>query len=1220
MNTSKIKAYAPRARRDFIQAVTDKANILGLSAKDILPEEVKGDIAVIGGRPFPKSVEQLRQKIIHRIEVEGFNQVMESVAYTWFNRFMALRYLELHDYLDHGYRVLSNRSGSETPEILEKAAEVNLPGLDKEKVIELRLAGNKDNELYQMLIVAQCNALHRAMPFLFEPINHETELLIPENLLHSSSPIRKMVNEIDEEDWKEVEIIGWIYQFYISERKDELMKAKKPYKADEIPAVTQLFTPNWIVKYLVQNSLGRQWLATYPDSPLREKMEYYIEPAEQEPEVKRQLEEITPKELNPEEITVLDPACGSGHILVEAYNIFKEIYLERGYRLRDIPRIILEKNLYGLDIDDRAAQLAGFALLMKARADDRNILGNGDPPRINVMAIAGSEGIDAERIANALIHDKSRPLVSDSDLFPETKSQKVLTAKEKTEVSKRDIIDLIELFKLGKTLGSLITVPEKTENNLRKIQPLLKEKLESRDLFTQEAAKTLQPFIQQAISLSKKYDCVMTNPPYMGNKYFNKILKQEMISNFKEGKNDLCGCFIIRSLTFTKTFGSISMITIPNWLFISGFEDLRKMVIEKCFIDSLIHIGRGVWGADFGSCSYTLRNYRLKEYKGTFRKLFNKLSIVSNNDLLREKYFRAENYLASTADFQKIPGYKISYWMDKKTINIFDNSNLLFEVAGIKQGLATGDNTRFLRFWYEVASEKIGFNIPNQSEASIFDKKWFPYNKGGGYRKWYGNFEFVVDWADDGYEIRNLFDKDGKILSRPQNREYYFKRSISWSKVTIGQISFRFIPQGFIFDVAGCSIFPNEDLDFYKILGQLNSKVINIFLSDISGSVNYEVGDISNVPFDRDLISSNGKIVFIANEAIEIAKLDWDSFETSWDFRTLPWAGGKLKGKSARESFENWKRYSIEQTRRMKELEEENNRIFIEVYGLQEELTPEVPEEQITLAVNPKYRYGNNYSEEELWQRFREDSVKELISYAIGCMMGRYSLDEPGLVYAYSGNEGFDPSRYKTFPVDADGIIPIMDEEWFSDDAANRFVEFLKAVWSPETIKENLDFVAESLGQKKEESSLETIRRYLNNEFFKDHLRTYKKRPIYWLFSSGKYKAFECLVYLHRYNEATLSRMRSEYVTPLQGKLNARIEYLENEKESAKSASAQKKLQREIDLLRKKQAELSAFDDELRHYADMRINLDLDDGVKVNYAKFGNLLAEVKTVTGDKGD
>jgi len=1183
MNKSKLKSYAPAARREFIQAVTDRAHFYGLSenTSEIQPVEEKGDVAFIGGRPFPRKIAAQRKNLEQRIEREGFSQVMEAIAYTWFNRLLALRYMEIHGYLDHGFRVLSNPSGNPIPEILEQAAHFQLPGLDKDKVVELKLDGNKDAELYRMMLVAQCNALNTAMPFLFERIDDETELLFPNNLLHSDSLIRKLVTEIDEEDWQQVEIIGWLYQFYISEKKDQVIG--KVVKPEDIPAATQLFTPNWIVKYMVQNSLGRMWLATYPKSSLKGKMEYYIEPAEQTEEVKAQLAAITPKELNPETITLLDPASGSGHILIEAYDLFKEIYLERGYRSRDIPRLILEKNLYGLDIDDRAAQMTGFALLMKARADDRNIL-RENPPRLNVMAIQGSEGIDAESISNALLKEKTYSIVNGpSTLFPETILQPVLTATHMSGIDKNDIRDLLELFSEGKAFGSLIQVPKKIAGKLNKLANLVESSLQSPDMFIQKAANTLLPFVRQAMVLAGQYNCVVANPPYMGKNYYYSKLKAFSKTNYPSSHSDLYSMFIERNSKLTKPYGMYGMITIPNWMFLSSFSNFRAMIQSSLRIQSLIHNGRGVFGSDFGSCSFVIFNCKISKYIGRYKRLFDKSAAILDSDELANRFISGiGEFTVSQDEFDKIPGYPIAYWLKDSVRDAFSKFPAIGNDA--KKGTTTGENARFLRQWYEV--DKLRF--------SRFDgSKWFPMTKGGEFRKWYGNFEAVIDWENDGLEIRNFKDEFGQLRSRPQNLHANFKEAITWNDVSIAMFSARYVPEGFVFNAVGPMIVGSN---LYHRIAMLNSVVNAEFLKFLCPTMKFEVGAIALLP----IADNHNSIAMInAEEAIKIAITDWDYFEISWDFNSFPCLSSKLKASSVETSWQTWQVHCISQITRMQELETENNRIFIEAYGLQDELSPEVIEDQITLA-----------------RPDREADVKKLISYAVGCMMGRYSLDQPGLIYANSGSVDFDNSKYKTFPADDDGIIPVMDMDWFEDDAASRFEEFLIVAWSAETLEDNLKFVADSLSPKNSETSHETIRRYISTQFYKDHMQTYKKRPIYWLFSSGKQRAFECLVYLHRYNESTLSRMRNEYVTPLQGKFSARAEYLNNEINAATSTSNRTKLQKQLDTLKKKQAELVAFDDLLRHYADKRIPLDLDDGVKINYGKFGNLLAEVKAITG----
>ncbi len=1173
MNRTKLKNYAPQARKEFIQAVTDRAAFHGLTANKIEPMTEKGDVVVIGGRAFPQSIAWKRKTLEARIARQGFEQTMETMAYTWFNRFVAIRFMELHGYLDHGYRVLSHPEGKATPEILEHAEHVELPGLDKNTIIDLKLDGGKEAELYRLLLIAQCNALHVAMPFLFEQIDDETELLLPDNLLHSDSLIRKLVNEIDKEDWREVEIIGWLYQFYISEKKDQVIG--KVVKSEDIPAATQLFTPNWIVKYLVQNSLGRQWLATYPQSSLRQQMEYYIEPAEQAPEVQAQLKAIAPESLNPEELTLLDPACGSGHILVEAYDLFKAIYQERGYRARDIPTLILQKNLFGLEIDDRAAQLAAFALLMKARADDRRTFASG--VQLQVLSIQESKGLNAKALTEAL----NVPLAHGEK------------EGEKGNISPVDVSDLVNLFEYGKTFGSLIQVPPTLAEKLPAIGRRVRGVLAHGDLMTQPAAKALLPLIEQAWMLSRQYDAVVANPPYMGSRFFNTTSKSFIDRNYSKAKGDLYACFISRNFHFVRQHGFVGMITLPAWMFLSTFEQFRENLFSTATIETFVHNGRGVFGSDFGSCSFTIRNITMPPFRGKYKRLFDKQGSVATVTELQERFLHAQPFIVSTQDLRVIPGAPVAYWTSNQFRRVFATFKTLDKVAEPRQGLASADNARFLRFWHEVNVDRIGFTCNSREEARGSGKKWFPHSKGGAYRKWYGNNEYVVNWENDGKEM----------IAFPQavirNADYYFREGVTWSHTSIATFSIRYVPRGFTFNCEGPTLFSDNPLLF---LGCLCSKPCFEFLAIMNPTLHFLVGTVSQLPFPNDQVRSIAeKVQSLVQRAVRISKEDWDSFETSWDFQTLPvlqHRAATLAQSQATADVEVLARFQ-----QMKQLEEENNRLFIEAYELQDELSPEVPDDQITLA-RPDC----------------EEDIKRLISYAIGRMMGRYSLDKPGLIYAHSGNQSFDPSQYTTYPADPDGIVPIMDTDWFSDDAANRFVEFISAAWQKEHLEENLTFVAESLGPNRGEEPHETIRRYLAQSFFKDHLKTYKRRPIYWLFTSGKQRAFQCLVYLHRYYEGTLSRMRTEYVIPLQGKINARIEQLASEIQRITSTSHRRKLEKEQDTLRKQQTELQAFDEKLRHYADMRINLDLDDGVKVNYGKFGDLLAEVKAVCGKDED
>ncbi|MDD5403802.1 MAG: BREX-1 system adenine-specific DNA-methyltransferase PglX [Sulfuricella sp.] len=1241
MNKAKLKSYAPQARKDFIAAVTTRANQLGLSEQggmlEIAPAEKGGDVVIIAGQPWPAKVQGQREQLIKRIQKEGFAHTMDAVAYTWFNRFAALRYMEIHDYLGHGHRALSSREGG-LPEILTHAADLaqsgDLPGLNVAKVTELKLAGNKDGELYKMLLVAQCNALSRAMPFLFERIDDETELLLPDNLLRTDSIIAKVVAAIPEEDWQQVEIIGWLYQFYISEKKDEVIG--KVVKSEDIPAATQLFTPNWIVQYLVQNSVGRLWLMANPASTLKSQWPYYIQPAEQTPEVQAQLDALIQTRmsedggsLNPETITMLDPACGSGHILVVAYDVLKAIYLERGYQPRAIPRLILEKNLYGLDIDDRAAQLAGFALLMKARADDRRLLDN--PPKLNVLALQESKGLNADEIIQALqsvavgrvspqgVTRQSSVEFGDTDLYPGTLPQMSLgeTAAKTSgyaALTRPTIAVLIDIFVHAKTFGSLIQITQDLNVKLAALAEDLQQAIQSGDLYAQSAAQDLLPLVRQALMLGMKFDAVVANPPYMGSGGMNAIVKKFAATHFPDGKSDLFACFIERGYTLTRTGGFSAMVTMQSWMFLSSFQSMRERMLQSKTILSMTQIGFNSFPAlnsKFAlATAFSLWNNYLPGYRGTFVNL----NDAGQSEDKRAVFLRrdpANQFEVSASEFCKIPGGPITYWISPSFLRMFVENESLGGVVEAKQGIATADNGRFVRLWPEVALSNIGFGISSSEKAKDTSFRWFPYNKGGEYRKWYGNHQWILDWENGGRELV-AFPK-----SVVRNTDYQFRSSISWSDVAFTN-AFRWYPEGFLFDSTGHSAFPNERCTKEALIAFCNNKFVREAAQTLNPTMHFHVGYFNILPA---ALSKQKEVSQIACRLIDLACVDWNAYERSWNFQSIPLLTVPQDPRTTLESsYTDWVTSNHGTVVEMKRLEEENNRLFIDAYGLGEELTPEVPIEQITLTVNPAYRYGGKLTVEEQWTRFRQDTMGELVSYAIGCMMGRYSLDEPGLIYAHAGNIGFDPTRYSTFPADADGIVPLTDELWFEDDAANHIREFLLATWGAETLDENMAWLAESLGKKGNETPEETIRRYLAGSFFKNHLQTYKKRPIYWLFSSGKQGAFQALVYLHRYHEGTLARMRSEYVVPLTGKIQSRIEMLTKDAEAATSTATRNKLNKEIEALRKKHVELLSYDEKLRHYADMRIQLDLDDGVKVNYGKFGDLLVEVKAVTGGASD
>lgn len=1183
MNTVKLKTYAPQARREFITAVSKQFNQLGIySDKQISEVKQEGSVLLIEGKTFEPSVKTARERLVKKVQAMGYNQLVEQVAYTWFNRLCAIRYMEIHDYLGHGFRVLSHPDNPKGFEIIDHAQDAaDELGLDRARIIELKLAGNKDEELYRELLLGQCHKLHEAMPFLFDALDDETELLLPDNLTRTDSILRGLVDSIPEEDWQQVEVIGWLYQFYISEKKDQVMG--KVVKSEDIPAATQLFTPNWIVKYLVQNSVGRQWLQTYPDSAIKTQMEYYIEPAEQSDEVNQQLKAITPESIEPETIKVLDPACGSGHILIEAYNVLKAIYEERGFRSRDIPKMILENNLHGLDIDDRAAQLSGFALMMMARDDDKRIFTR--KVRLNVLSLQESNHIDLPTLWKALNLSGSWQSGTSQGLFSdEEQDLSSLNADDSMDAGGRATQDAkadnryqllkrtLARFTQAKTFGSLIDVPSDDHEQLKELLSTLVELQESGDSMQKPAAKQLIEFVHQALVLSIRYDAVIANPPYMGSNYFCPDLKRFINANYTVAKQNLYSSFIISSLMKTKKNGVATLITMAGWLYLSTFKSIRKSILSEYEIESLRVLGNEVFGSSVGSI-----------VNAATCKIFNRQPLNVNANVI--DLYGEEKSIFNREQAVSMPDMVLPINITTKHIKTIVNNPPLEKISTVCQGMSTANDQKYIRYWFEVS----------QTKNSIFGgSKWFPINKGGLTRKWYGNNYFVVNWENSGQEIKS----DEKAYVR--NDERYLEKGITWGRVAGGTPSFRFYPKGFVFSDIGCSVFPKKN--FFKVLAILNSSPSKRVFDFMSENYKIEVGHVKALPIvDIDLDDDEVK------KLIEIYKNDWDSSTLSWDFKKLNFYS------SAIDFSEKTTKLYAEKYLECQELEEKINNSISDAYGWENDAEG--------YDCSPTLTQFNLNGENDPVSRL----FVFLLEYYIGCGLGRYSLDREGLVYARSGNEGFDQlvaeGAYKTFPADEDGIIPLTDQEWFKDDATNRFREFIQVVWGEEHLQANLDFVAESLclnaiKPKKSESALETIRRYLSTQFYKDHLKTYKKRPIYWLFSSGKQKAFECLVYLHRYNEGTLSRMRTEYVTPLLGKYDAYAEQLEKQIETADSTSEENRFKKELDALIKKQVELREFDDKLKHYADMRISLDLDDGVKVNYGKFGDLLADVKAITG----
>jgi type II restriction/modification system DNA methylase subunit YeeA len=1174
METGQLKTFAQNARRHLLDQISSQLWIV-LQEGSLARRENAGAVT----------------RLEERIRRSTQEQVIDEVAYTWFNRFCALRFMDVHGYTRLG--TVSGAEGFTQPEILMEAKQGVIDDqwqVDKQRVFGLLdhslPSADPEGEAYKLLIVGVCNSLHSAMPFLFEKIGDETELLLPANLLHTDSLIRQLVEQVDEALWQEIEIIGWLYQFYISEKKDQVIG--KVVKSEDIPAATQLFTPNWIVKYMVQNSLGAQWLATYPNSPLKEQMEYYIEPAEQTDEVNAQLAATTPSQLNPEELTLIDPASGSGHILVEAYELFKAIYLERGYQKRDVPQLILEKNLFGLDIDERAAQLTGFALMMKGRADDRRLFERG--VKLNVMALVDSAGFDAEGLAKGVE-------LADYGLKP------------------GDLAELKRLFEHATTFGSLIQVSEGLAEKL----PALKQLSEatSSDLFVSEALKRMGPLVQQAESLAAKYDAVVANPPYMGRKSGMNALSKSFVNNdFPDAKIDLFACFIERGYTLAKEAGANAMVTMHGWMFLPSFEKFRERLLQERTIATMAHFGPGGFAHASAmivqTTAFVLKNLAPNGYKPVFFRLLNGGEQEKKTALLnREERFDS----ISQDDFVRIPSSPLAYWVSEEMISCFDTEHSISDLAPVKQGLATGNHERFLRHWHEVDSYQIDRSAVELVDTVGYDKTWYPHNKGGAFRKWFGNHHHVINWRNNGEEVKAFVEELNKRKpgGRLKNQDYYFKPSATWTDITAGSISARFTPPGFTFDVSGPSIFDDHQLGLYFYTALLNSRVCGKLIELLNPTLHANPGDVAKIPVCSLRDSEQKRLLALADHCIGLGAHDWNAYERSWDFQSLPLLTASSEPTPTLESsYTAWITQNQATIAEMKRLEEENNLLFIDAYGLADELTPDVPIEQITLTVNPAYRYGGKLTVDEQWTRFRQDTMEELVSYAIGCMMGRYSLDAPGLIYAHSGNEGFDPSQYTTFPADDDNVIPLLDGDWFPDDITERLKEFLKAAFSPEHYEENLTYLEDGLFPGNETArKRKTIRDYFLKDFYGNHIKTYKKRPIYWLFSSPK-GTFNALIYLHRYRPDTVSSVLG-YLRDFNAKLTAKIDSLQHTADSADASASEKtKALKDIVTLKKQVRELDDYErDTLYPLATERLEIDLDDGVKANYPKFGKALKKI---------
>ncbi len=1169
MDKNAIKKFAVWARTELIARVSLKGVEYGITEDNIVDAVADS----INGKVLTDVEKKQRQALIAEINDKGYKQVMEEVAYTWFNRFSALRFMEVNGYLPSHVRVFTDEENNFKPQIITEAIHLDLDGLDMEKVYELKEA-EKTEELYKYLLIVQCNALNKILPRMFQKISDYTELLLPDNLLRDGSAIQQMIELIPEDDWKDaVQIIGWLYQYYNSEKKDDVFAAlKKNVKItkENIPAATQLFTPDWIVRYMVENSLGRLWLEGHPDAkeqllpteeeqsayvagnrdPEDTKWHYYLEEAEQEPEVQAQLAEIRKEyaALTPDQMKVIDPCSGSGHILAYMFDVLMKIYESYGYTTREAVASIVENNIYGLDIDDRAAQLAYFAVMMKARQYDRRFFSRGIQP--HVYAIVESNHVDkfaVEYFCNG-------------------------NAKLKAAMD-----TIISELHDAKEYGSILTV---TSQDWSALYDRFAEITEDIHMSHDVALAELLPLVQVAEALAQKYDVVVTNPPYMGINNASEKMNQYAKNIYQTSKYDLSTICMEKTLAMCRKSGLMAMINIPVWMSKSSFEELRhSLLINHTFVN-MLHCGRGIFGSDFGTTAFVIRKSYIDGYAAIFHQLFDEMGAVDSIDQKEKWFFERKGYfVAKQKKFLNIASYPIAYSTSQRLLEILDEEKPLSDYAYPRKGLTTGDNDTFVRLWFEVDSQK--FSMLHNG------KKWFPMTKGGEFRRWYGNNDYIVNWENNGFEIRNFKDEKGKLRSRPQNMQFYFREGISWNDTTAtGKIAFRYQPAGYISNASGPCVFTDEDLLY--LFGLLNSIVSQKLLEILAPNMKFEVGQMALVPIIKKTSSIINDLV---QNTIEIAKADWDSFENSWDFRYHPLL---RKVSTIAEAFDQWRDECDNRFNQLKANEEELNRIFIDIYGLQDELTSEVEDKDVTVR---KANLGRD--------------IRSFISYTVGCMFGRYSLDVDGLVYA--GGE-WNNSNYMSFLADKDNIIPISDDEYFEDDIVGLFVEFVKTVYGADTLDENLKFIADALGGKGQPK--EVIRNYFLNDFYKEHCSMYQatgsgKRPIYWLFDSGKKNGFKALIYMHRYQPDTIARIRTDYVHEQQARYRTSIADLEQRIANA-STGERVKLNKKLTALQAQDTEIRTYEEKIHHLADQMISIDLDDGVKKNYAIFQDVLAKIK--------
>ena len=1199
MNKTAIKNFAIWARNKLIADVSYDARLIGITEDGIakpLPQSFGGtqffDIGT--AEPYSISGEAVRQrdKLIEVIQQKekdtdyktAYQYVIEEVAYTWFNRLIAIRFMEVNDYLPSHIRVLSSESGKLEPDLVTTPFDAELPFTAEEEALIFQLKqDNKLDEVFRILFLKQCNALNEILPALFEKTKNYTELLLSLSVIDQDGVVYHLIHDIPEDDFNierggQVEIIGWLYQYYNTEPKAAAFAKNGKITKEEIPAVTQLFTPDWIVRYMVENSLGRLWVEGHPDCGLKENWKYYLEEAQQEPEVQAKLAEIRKEyaALNPEDIKLIDPCMGSGHILVYAFDVLMQIYESVGYSQRDAAKSILEHNIYGLDIDDRAYQLAYFAVMMKARQYNRRIL-NGENT-CHVYAIRESNSINRAHLKyfGAGMDDIEK------------------------NAAKMQLEGLLDTLTDAKEYGSILNVESYNWDLLRRFVAAedTDGQISMDSVGVEDTAEQLNRLIDIGETMARKYWVTCTNPPYAGTSNLSANVNNFVKKNYPDSKADLFAVFIERCRQMTVNNGFQAMITQHAWMFLSSFEKLReKMMLTETV--NMAHLGARAFEEIGGEVVQTTAFVRcanhVEGYKGTYCRLIEPTSQQGKADM----FISGQNqYRVGQISFSKIPGVPVAYWISPEVLKLFDERTV-GSIADAKSGMTTTDNTRFLRLWEEVNCQKIGFGYGNIADTQDMKYKWFPFCKGGDFRRWAGNESFVVNWFNNGEEIRVA--AEGATGGRLVNIDCALRECLVWTKISSANISLRMKKQGIFFSDAAPGVFANRETLYY-LLALLNTKYANEIIKLINPTLNFVPGAVSSVPVKKDE-KNKGKIIEIAEGNVQLSEQDWDSFETSWDFKKHP----LLQNVSTiSEAFNQWQAECDDRFNQLKTNEEELNRIFIDIYGLQDELTPEVEDKDVTVRKADLQR-----------------DIKSLLSYAVGCMFGRYSLDVEGL--AYAGGE-WDSSKYQSYIPDADNVIPITDEEYLDDDIVSRLCAWLKAVYGADTLEENLDYIAKALGNKGS-TSREIIRNYFLNDFFRDHCQTYSvtgsgKRPIYWLFDSGKQNGFKALVYLHRYTPDTIGNLRIDYLHKMQRVYESEINRMQDMMDHSENAREVAAAGKRKDKLAKQLKECREYDEKISHLALSRIELNLDDGVKINYrklqtaqdGKFYEVLADSKNI------